>query len=164
MACRCTSSGQCHKCSRSCRNPAQKGVFPSPSFSCCSCDIIFGRHWQNAPTPSKSTVCKVSCWMPMSLMKRNFVPPEVEVNVWDMPSFFLMRRSCSRKVSANVYWNNLCKTQHCWLVLSISSKSGGKNGTHCWVPEISSIAAISYAPVQIFEHFIGRQFRAVPQK
>jgi hypothetical protein len=30
------------------------------------------------------------------------------------------------------------------LVLSISSKSGGKNGTHCWVPEVSSIAAISY--------------------
>ena len=103
MACGCTSSGQCHKCSRSCGNPAQKGVFPSPSFSCCSCNIIFGRHWQSAPTPSKSTVCKVSCWMPMSLTKRNFVPPEVEVNVWDMPSFFLMRRSCSRKVSANVY-------------------------------------------------------------
>ena len=53
---------------------------------------------------------------------------------------------------------------NCWLVLSISSKSGGKNGTHCWVPEISSIAAISYAPVQIFEHFIGHQVRAVPQK
>jgi hypothetical protein len=48
-------------------------------------------------------------------------------------------------------------------VLSISSKSGGKNGTHCWVPEVSSIAAVSYAPVQLFEHFIGRQFRAVPQ-
>jgi hypothetical protein len=31
-----------------------------------------------------------------------------------------------------------------------------------WVPEISSITAISYAPAQLFEHFIGRQFRAVP--
>jgi hypothetical protein len=48
-------------------------------------------------------------------------------------------------------------------VLSISSKSGGKNGTHCWVPEVSSITAISYAPSQLFEHFIRRQFRAVPQ-
>lgn len=57
-----------------------------------------------------------------------------------------------------------CKT-HCSAapVLSISSKSGGKNGTHCWVPEVSSITAISYAPSQIFEHFIGRQFRAIPQ-
>jgi len=48
-------------------------------------------------------------------------------------------------------------------VLSISSKSGGKNGTHSWVPEVSSVTAISYAPSQLFEHFIGRQFRAIPQ-
>ena len=48
-------------------------------------------------------------------------------------------------------------------VLSISTKSGGKNGTHCWVPEVSSITAVSYVPVQLFEHVIGRQFRAVPQ-
>ena len=32
-------------------------------------------------------------------------------------------------VSPNVYQNSLCKAQHCWLVLSISSKSGTKNGT-----------------------------------
>jgi hypothetical protein len=44
----------------------------------------------------------------------------------------------------------------------MSSKSGGKNGTHCWVPKISSITAISYKPVQLFEHFIGCQFHAVP--
>ena len=49
------------------------------------------------------------------------------------------------------------------LVLSISSKTGGKNGKHSWVPEVSTVTAISYAPVQLFEYFIGRQFRAVPQ-
>lgn len=48
-------------------------------------------------------------------------------------------------------------------VLSIYSKSGGKNGTHSWVAEASSVAAISYIPVQIFEHVIGRHFRAIPQ-
>ena len=31
------------------------------------------------------------------------------------------------------------------------------------LPEVSSITAISYAPSQLFEHFIGRQFRAVLQ-
>ena len=50
-----------------------------------------------------------------------------------------------------------------WPRISISSKSGGKNGKHCWVPEVSSITAISYAPSQIFEHFIGHQFRTIPQ-
>jgi hypothetical protein len=113
--------------------------------------------------PSKSMVCKVSCWMPVFLAIRNFVLLEVEVNVQDMFLFFLTRRSCLHKVSPNVYRCHLCKAQHRWLVLSISSKSGGKNGTHCWVPEISSIAAISYMPAQLFEHFIGRQFCAVPQ-
>ena len=102
--------------------------------------------------------------MPMSLVIRNFVLPEVEVNVQDMPLFLLTRRSCLQELSPNVFWHHLCKAQCCWLVLSISSKSGGKNGTHCWVPEISSIAAILYAPAQLFEHFnFGRQFRAVPQ-
>jgi hypothetical protein len=48
-------------------------------------------------------------------------------------------------------------------VLSIYTKSGGKNGKHGWVQEVSSIAAVSYTPVQIFENLIGRHFRAVPQ-
>ena len=70
------------------------------------------------------------------------------------------------KVSHNVYWNSLCKAQHCWLVLSMSSKSDTKNGTHCRVPEILSITAahLIRALVQIFENFIGCQFYAVPQK
>jgi hypothetical protein len=56
----------------------------------------------------------------------------------------------------------LCCEAQCLTVLSISSKSGSKNGTHCWVPEVSSITAISYAPSQLFEHFIGRQLNSVP--
>ena len=35
-----------------------------------------------------------------------------------------------QRASPNVYQNSLCKAQHCWLVLSISSKSGTKNDTH----------------------------------
>ena len=40
-------------------------------------------------------------------------------------------------------------------VPSIYTKSGGKNGKHGWVPEVSSIAAVSDTPVQIFENLIG---------
>jgi hypothetical protein len=43
------------------------------------------------------------------------------------------------------------------------AKSGGKNGKHCWTGEASSITALSYIPVQLFEHIISRHFRAVPQ-
>jgi hypothetical protein len=48
------------------------------------------------------------------------------------------------------------------LVLVLYSKTGGKNGKHCTVSESSNIAAVSYIGFQLFEHFFGRQFRAVP--
>jgi hypothetical protein len=81
-----------------------------------------------------------------------------------MPLFSFRRKSCLHEVPHFVqiyYCHEAQILRH--LVISISSKSGGKNGKHCWVPEVSSITAISYALSQVFEHFIGRQFRAVPQ-
>jgi hypothetical protein len=48
-------------------------------------------------------------------------------------------------------------------VLSIYTKSGGKNGKHCWVGEAASITAVSYTPIRLFEYIISRHFRAVPQ-
>jgi len=48
-------------------------------------------------------------------------------------------------------------------VLSIYSKSGGKNGKHGWVPNASCVSAISYAPMQVFEHMFNQQFRAIPR-
>ena len=48
-------------------------------------------------------------------------------------------------------------------VLFISTKLGGKNSMHCWIPKVLSITAVSYAPVQLFKHITGCQFCAVPQ-
>jgi hypothetical protein len=39
--------------------------------------------------------------------------------------------------------------------------STGKSGKHSSVPDASNIAAVSNVPVQVFEHFVGVQFRAV---
>lgn len=47
-------------------------------------------------------------------------------------------------------------------VLSIYKRSGDKNASHGWTPTASAITAVSYLSVQIFEHFNGRTFRAVP--
>jgi hypothetical protein len=44
-------------------------------------------------------------------------------------------------------------------VLSISSKSGGKNGKHGWVPSVTSIAAASKFGVQLFQQVYRNQFR-----
>jgi hypothetical protein len=102
--------------------------------------------------------------MPACLMVINFALPKPEERARGMHLFFLMTRSCSPEVRYLIL--TVCHSEiHHFdeLVLSISSKSGGKNGTHCWVPEVSSMTAISYAPSQLFEHFIGRQFRAIQQ-
>lgn len=48
------------------------------------------------------------------------------------------------------------------LVKSIYAKTGGKNGRHINVTDSSNIMAISYLVVQIFEHQLGTQFRAIP--
>jgi len=47
-----------------------------------------------------------------------------------------------------------------FVVLAIYSKSAGKSGKHSLVSDASNIAAVSNIPVQLFEHFIGIQFRA----
>ena len=44
-------------------------------------------------------------------------------------------------------------------VLSISSKSGAKNGKHGWVPSVTSIAAASNVGVQLFQQLYRNQFR-----
>ncbi|KAJ7828434.1 hypothetical protein B0H13DRAFT_1656272 [Mycena leptocephala] len=49
-------------------------------------------------------------------------------------------------------------------VLSVYSKTGGKNGKHAWVSDCSSITAASNIPMQVYEHMSGgRQFRTVSQ-
>jgi len=81
-----------------------------------------------------------------------------------MDLFYLMGRSCSEKVCTSLQvldtFSNLMYTV---IVISIYSKSGGKNGKHCWVSDSSSISANSYVPVQVFEHMHSQQFRAVHQ-
>ena len=47
-------------------------------------------------------------------------------------------------------------------VLAIYSKSGGKAGKHSWVSDSSNVAAVSNIPVQLFDHILGVQFRAIP--
>ena len=49
------------------------------------------------------------------------------------------------------------------LVKSIYAKTGGKNGRQNNVTDSSNIMAISYLAVQIFEHQLGTQFRAIPK-
>ena len=46
-----------------------------------------------------------------------------------------------------------------FTVLSISSKSGGKNGKHGWVPSVTVIAAASNVGVQLFQQVYRNQFR-----
>jgi hypothetical protein len=48
---------------------------------------------------------------------------------------------------------------HFITVLSICSKSGGKNGKHGWVPSVTSIAAASNIGVQLFQQVYRNQFR-----
>jgi hypothetical protein len=47
-------------------------------------------------------------------------------------------------------------------VLAIYAKSGGKAGKHSWVSDSSNVAAVSNIPVQLFDHILGVQFRAIP--
>ncbi|PPQ87308.1 hypothetical protein CVT25_002058 [Psilocybe cyanescens] len=47
-------------------------------------------------------------------------------------------------------------------VVAMYSKTGGKNGKHSAITESSSIAAVSYLAVQLFQYRLARQFRSVP--
>ena len=44
-------------------------------------------------------------------------------------------------------------------MFSIYSKSGGKNGKHGWVPQVTSIASVSNLAVQLFQPMLRHQFR-----
>ncbi|KIJ92452.1 hypothetical protein K443DRAFT_30663, partial [Laccaria amethystina LaAM-08-1] len=47
-------------------------------------------------------------------------------------------------------------------VVAMYSKTGGKNGKHSAITELSSIAAVSYLSVQLFRYRTGGQFHPVP--
>ncbi|KAF8231174.1 hypothetical protein L208DRAFT_1067273, partial [Tricholoma matsutake] len=47
-------------------------------------------------------------------------------------------------------------------VIALYSKTGCKNGKHAAVTDASNISAISYIPVQVFEHMHGHQFQEHP--
>jgi hypothetical protein len=47
------------------------------------------------------------------------------------------------------------------VVVSIFSKTGGKNGKHAWILSALNITMVSYIPVQVFEHMHNCQFCAV---
>lgn len=61
---------------------------------------------------------------------------------------FLVRNTSSAKLHA--------------IVLSIYKRSGHKTSSHGWTPTASAITSVSYIPVQLYEHFNGRTFHAVP--
>ncbi|KAF8234771.1 hypothetical protein L208DRAFT_1260168 [Tricholoma matsutake] len=46
-------------------------------------------------------------------------------------------------------------------VLSMYSKTGGKNGKHAWVATTTHITLVSYIPMQVFEHMDSQQFHMV---
>ena len=88
---------------------------------------------------------KTSSRMPACLMVINFALLKPEERARGMHLFFLMTRSYSREVRYLIL--TVCHSEiHHFdeLVLSISSKSGGKNGTHCWVPEVSRRASLLF--------------------
>ncbi|KAF8222355.1 hypothetical protein L208DRAFT_1323121, partial [Tricholoma matsutake] len=46
-------------------------------------------------------------------------------------------------------------------VLSMYSKTGGKNGKHAWVASATHITSVLYIPMQVFEHMHSQQVHAV---
>ncbi|KAH7923631.1 hypothetical protein BV22DRAFT_1196572 [Leucogyrophana mollusca] len=48
-------------------------------------------------------------------------------------------------------------------ILTMYTRSGGKNGKHAWTNSITNIMQASYLAVQAFENMVGSQFRAIPQ-
>jgi hypothetical protein len=49
------------------------------------------------------------------------------------------------------------------LVIALHSKGGGKHGKHEGITESTTITAISYASVQVYEHFHGAHFHDIPE-
>jgi hypothetical protein len=57
-------------------------------------------------------------------------------------------------------WNTLQVLTTDWLiVLSVYSKTGGKNGKHAWVETVESIGSVSYLAVQVWQYSHGKSFR-----
>jgi hypothetical protein len=50
-----------------------------------------------------------------------------------------------------------------FIVIAFYSKTGGKHGKHGSITESTSISAVSYIAVQLFEFMHGRQFRHIPE-
>jgi hypothetical protein len=48
---------------------------------------------------------------------------------------------------------------HITPVLSVFSKSGGKNGKHGWVPQVTTITSASNIAIQVFQSLGHRRFR-----
>ena len=48
-------------------------------------------------------------------------------------------------------------------VITLLSKTGGKNGMHAAITDSSNIAAVSNIGMQLFEHMYGREFRVIPE-
>ena len=48
--------------------------------------------------------------------------------------------------------------------MAMYSQSGGKGSTHAWLSDSTSIGAISYLVVQIYEYAYHRNFRTVHQR
>ena len=48
-------------------------------------------------------------------------------------------------------------------VISLSSKTGGKNSAHATITDSSNIAAVSNIGMQLFEHMYGREFQVIPK-
>ena len=48
-------------------------------------------------------------------------------------------------------------------VISLSSKTGGKNSAHTAITDSSNIAAVSNIGMQLFEHMYGREFQVIPE-
>ncbi|KAF8581505.1 hypothetical protein K439DRAFT_1353816, partial [Ramaria rubella] len=48
------------------------------------------------------------------------------------------------------------------VVLDLSSKGGGKYGTHSWIADSTSIGKVSYLNVQVYEHLLRGRFKDMP--
>jgi hypothetical protein len=49
------------------------------------------------------------------------------------------------------------------LVLTLYSKGAGKAGKHSWVNKQKNLASVSNTLVQLWEHWMGRDFRSMPK-
>jgi hypothetical protein len=58
---------------------------------------------------------------------------------------------------------NLIMSSSSLAVISIYTKTNGKNAKHAWASDAENICATSYLAIQVFEHMFRHQFRAALQ-